>query len=275
MPAQLSIQFEPANALYQPGQRVRGSVQLAAQSDLHPRGVTVRAYGKEATSLGMNAAMNALTHPFDLSFSVWSPTIESDGLRAGAHTFPFEFALPLVLPPTFDGELTTIDYRVEVKVNLPMHTDLHLEKPFSVSVPPLVDADKSIRATATSPRGLTLELNLKTSGFYPDEHVSGELLVIGSGSETIKQAAIDLVSREKGEAHDFVDRAENVRVRAEIDPTQLRSGKPFPIDIPIPSDAGPSFVGQHSAQTHIVRVQIHPGSGRPLMTEALIRIGTR
>ena len=275
MPAQLSLQFESTSALYQPGQLVRGSVRLAAKSDLHPRGVTVRAYGKEATSLGMNAAMNVLTHPLDLSFSVWSPTIESDRLNAGEHTFSFEFALPLVLPPTFDGELTTIDYRVEVKVNLPMHTDLHLEKPFSVSVPPLVDADKSIRATATSPRGLTLELDLKTSGFYPEEHVSGELLVIGSGRETIKQATIDLVSREKGEAHDFVDRAENVRVRAEIDPTQLRSGKPFPIDIPIPADAGPSFVGQHSSQTHLVRVQTDPGSGRPLMAETLIRIGAR
>ena len=254
---------------------MRGSVQLTAKSELHPRGVTVRAYGKEATSLGMNAAMNALTHPFDLSFKVWSPTIESDTLLAGEHTFPFEFALPLMLPPTFDGELTTIDYRVEVKVNLPMHTDLHFEKPFIIGAPPLADSDKSIRATATSPRGLTLELNLKASGFYPDEHVTGELLVIGSGSETIRQATIDLVSREKGEAHDFVDRTENMRVRVEIDPTQLRNSQPFPIDIPIPADAGPSFVGRHSSQTHLVRVQIDPGSGRPLTTEAPIRIGAR
>jgi hypothetical protein len=84
-----------------------------------------------------------------------------------------------------------------------------------------------------------------------------------------------LISREKGEAHEFVDHVEKVRVREEIDPARLISGQPFSIDLPIPLDVDPSFIAQHSAKARMVRAQIDLADGHSLTTEAVIRVGAR
>jgi hypothetical protein len=254
---------------------VQGLVRLADTSELRPRSVTLHAFGDEITSLGLNVAMQEHTHPFDLSFSLWTPSIERDTLPAGEHRLPFEFVLPEVLPPTFNGELTQIGYRLEVKVDLPLHVDVRAEQSFVVLVPPLVDADKAIRATASLPDGLTLELNLKASGFQPGDHILGDLQIIGTGATAIQSATIDLMAREKGEAHAFVDHVESTRVRIEIDPSRLTTGQPFPIDLPIPEDVDPSFMGQHSAKSRLVRAELKLADDRSLAAEAAIRIGAR
>lgn len=235
----------------------------------------LHAIGDEITTLGPNVLMTEHTHPFDLSFPVWAPSIDQDRLRAGEHRFPFEFVLPVALPPSFNGEFTQIAYRLEAKVDRPLQPDLKAEQLFVVRVPSLIGADKPLRATTRTPQGLTLELDLEASGFYPGDHVSGALQVIGLGSQTIHAAKIDLISREKGEAHEFVDHVEKVRVREEIDPALLSSGQPFPLDLPIPTDVDPSFAGQHSAKSRLVRVQIDLADGQVLTTEAIIRVGAR
>lgn len=252
---------------------MRGTVRLIARSDLRPRSVTLHAIGDEVTTLGPNVLMTEHTHPFDLSFPVWGPSIDQDRLRAGEHIFPFEFVLPIALPPSFSGEFTQIAYRLEAKVDLPLQPDLKIEQLFVVRVPPLIGADKALRATTSTPPGLTLELDLKSSGFYPSDHVSGTLQVIDLGGQTIQAAKVELISREKGEAHEFVDHVEKVRVREEIDPAVLSSGQAFQIDLPIPPDVDPSFAGQHSAKSRLVRAQIDLAGGQVLTTEAIIRVG--
>jgi hypothetical protein len=254
---------------------VRGSLKLIARSDLHPRSIMLHAVGDEITSLGPNIAMKAHTHPFDLAFSLWSPSIDSDVLSKGEHIFPFEFGLPAILPPTFNGDLTQIVYRIEAKVDLPLQPDLRVEQPFSVYVAPIVDAEKPVRATSNLTDGLTLELQLKAVAFYPGDHILGEVQIIGGDAKTIKTATVDLLWREKGDAHDFVDHTEGLNVRVEIEPTQLISGQPFPIDIPIPLDADPSFVSQHASMTRLVRAELKLADDKSLMAETIIRIGMR
>jgi len=244
------------------------------RSELRPRGITLHAIGDEITSLGPNVAMAEHTHPFNLSFNLWSPTTEHDRLPIGEHTFPFEFALPANLPPTFKGELTTIAYRLEAKVNRPLATDLHAEQQLIVRMPPPVDADKPVRASASLKTGLTLELELKASGYCPGDHVVGALHLIGT-PPALKSVVVEVISREKGEAREFADHVEHVRVRAEIDPAQFTGGAPCPIDLPLPDDADPSFVGQHSSKTRYVRAQLTLADGHTLTTEAIIRVGQR
>lgn len=244
------------------------------RSELRPRGITLHAIGDEITSLGPNVAMAEHTHPFNLSFNLWSPTTEHDRLPIGEHTFPFEFALPANLPPTFKGELTTIAYRLEAKVNRPLATDLHAEQQLIVRMPPPVDADKPVRASASLKTGLTLELELKASGYCPGDHVVGALHLIGT-PPALKSVVVEVISREKGEAREFADHVEHVRVRAEIDPAQFTDGAPCPIDLPLPDDADPSFVGQHSSKTRYVRAQLTLADGHTLTTEAIIRVGQR
>ncbi len=275
IPAQLAIQLENADATYRPGVALYGAVRINARTDLRPRNVTLHAFGDEITTLGPNVLMTEHTHPFDLSFQLWSPSIDQDKLPKGEHSFPFEFVLPPILPPTFSGEFTHIAYRIEVKVDLPLQADLRCEQPFIVRVPPLSDVDKPLRASTSTADGLRLELDLKSSGGYPGDHMSGDLHAIGLGHRSIKGARIDLISREKGAAREFVDHFEKMRVRMEIDPAALNSGQPFPIELPIPDDVDPSFVSQHSSKLRLVRAQIDLADGQSLTTEAVIRIGAR
>jgi hypothetical protein len=226
------------------------------------------------TSLGPNVLMTEHTHPFNLTFNLWSPTTDQDRLPVGEHTFPFELTLPAILPPTFNGELTTIAYRLEAKVNRVLATDLHAEQKLIVRVRPPADADKPLRASAHLSTGLTLELELKASGYCPGDHVLGALYLIGV-QPAIKSVTVEVYSREKGEAREFADHVEHVRVRAEIDPAQFSGGAPCPIDLPLPDDADPSFVAQHSSKTRAVRAQLVLADGHTLTIEAVIRVGQR
>ncbi|NTU66017.1 MAG: hypothetical protein HGB05_22085, partial [Chloroflexi bacterium] len=78
-----------------------------------------------------------------------------------------------------------------------------------------------------------------------------------------------------GEAREFADHVEHVRVRAEIDPAQLSGGQPFPIDLPIPEDADPSFVGQHSAKSRSVRARIDCANRPAILAEVPISVGAQ
>ena len=120
-----------------------------------------------------------------------------------------------------------------------------------------------------------VELALAASGFYPGDHVRGALRVTRAGQTPIAAASVELISHEKGEAREFTDHFDKVRVRAEIDPAQLISGQPFPIDLPLPEDVDPSFVGQHSAKSRLVRARIECAGAPALVAEATIRVGVK
>ncbi len=273
MSAQIAIQLDQAS--YRPGEVVRGSLHVTALNDLRPRGVMVHAFGEEVTTLGPNALMTQRSYPFDLSFNLWSPTAHDDKLPAGKHDFPFEFTLPAALPPTFSGEFTRILYAIAAKVDLPLQADIHHEHTFTVRPAPLIDAERPVRAAAQSPQGVRVELALNASGFYPGDHVQGTLLVTGIESTPLTAATVEILSREKAEAHEFADHFDKVRVRAEIDLARLSGGQPFPIDLPLPDDADPSFVGQHSAKSRLVRARIDCANAAAVITEATIQVGTK
>ena len=273
MSTQISLQLE--QQAFRPGETVRGSTHLIVGSDLRPRGVLLHAFGEEVTTLGPNTLMTERTHPFDLSFNLWSPTAHSDKLLKGEYDFPFEFALPAMLPTTFNGVFTRILYVIEVKVNLPLHTDIHHEQQFTVLPAPLTDAEQPAQTSVESPPGLKVDLALKASGYYPGDHVQGTLQISGPAPISITAATVEIVSHEQAEAHEFADHYDKVRVRAEIDPAQLVGGQPFPIDLPIPADADPSFVGQHSAKSRLVRARIECPDFPPLIAEVPIRLGAK
>ena len=273
MPAQIALQID--QSVYRPGETVRGVIHLIVRSDLRPRNVQLHAFGEEVTTLGPNTLMTQHSHPFDLSFNLWSPTAHDDRLPKGEYDFPFEFALPPALPPSFNGEFTRIVYLLEAKVDLALHTDIRCEQVLHILPAPLVFADQPVSASVAGPQGAQFGLDLTASGYYPGDHVTGTLRLIGAQQLAITTAAIELISHEKGAAREFTDHFDKVRVRIEIDPAQLSGGQPFPIDLPIPEDADPSFVAQHSAKSRLVRARIEGPHFPPLIAEAVITIGVK
>jgi sporulation-control protein spo0M len=273
MPAQISLQLEKTS--YRPGDTVRGTLHLSARSELRPRDVVLHVFGEEVIMLGPNSLMSERSHTFDLSISLWKPAAHDDKLPQGEHDFPVEFVLPAGLPPSFNGEFTRIVYLITGKVDLPLHSDIHHEHQFNVLPAPLTETEKPVRTVAQSPQGVRVELALTASGFYPGDHIQGTLQVTGLASAKLTAVIVEIVSREKAEAHEFVDHFDKVRVRAEIDPAQLSGGQSFPIDLPIPEDADPSFVGQHSAKSRLVRATLHCANAPALITEVPITLGAK
>jgi hypothetical protein len=272
MPAQISLQLDqPA---YRPGETVRGTAHLIARHDLRPRGVVLHAFGEEVTTLGPNTLMTQHSQPFELSFNLWSPTAHDDRLPQGEYDFPFEFALPPALPPSFNGEFTRIIYLIEAKVDLALHTDIRGEQLLHVLPAPLTDADQPVSASAQA-QGVQVELALTANGYYPGDRAAGTLRVTGADQVSITTAAVELISHEKGEAREFTDHFDKVRVRIEIDPGQLIGGQPFPIDLPIPLDADPSFVAQHSSKSRLVRARLEGPHFPPLIAETVIVVGVK
>ena len=237
--------------------------------------MTLHLIGDEVTTLGPNVLMTEHTQPYQLAYPLWSASMDQDQLSAGEHAFAFALALPPGLPPTFNGELTKIAYRLEVKIDRLLLPDLRAERPVVIRVPPLTDPDKPVRASASLRDGLTLELALAAGGCYPGDHIVGTLQLIGTPAAAITGVTAEIASREKGQAREFADHVEHVRVRAEIDPAQLAGGQPYPIDLPLPDDADPSFVAQHSAKSRYVRARVTLADGQTLLVEAVIRVGQR
>ncbi len=252
---------------------MRGVVQLSAHSELRPRGVLLHAFGEEVTMLGPNTLMTQHSHPFDLSFNLWLPTAHNDKLPQGEHSFPIEFVLPAGLPPNFDGQFTRIVYLIEAKIDLPLQADIRCEVKLVVLPALLSDVDRPVRAVATLPSGERLVLDLNASGFYPGEVIRGTLHY--QGTAAVSGMAVELISREKAEAREFADHADKVRVRVEIDPARLSGSQPFPIEIPIPMDVDPSFVGQHSAKERLVRASATLAAHQLLVAEAVVQLGRR
>ena len=135
----------------------------------------LHAFGEEVTTLGPNTLMTQHSHPFDLSFNLWSPTAHDDKLPKGEYDFPFDFALPPALPPSFNGEFTRIVYLLEAKVDLALHTDIRGEQALHILPAPLIYADQPVSASAAAPQGVQLELELTANGFYPGDQVHGTL----------------------------------------------------------------------------------------------------
>ena len=151
MPAQISLQLD--KSVYRPGETVRGTIHLIVRSDLRPRNVLLHAFGEEVTTLGPNTLMTQHSHPFDLSFNLWSPSAHDDRLLKGEYDFPFDFALPPALPPSFNGEFTRIVYLLEAKVDLALHTDIRGEQVLHILPAPLVYADLPVSASAAGTPG--------------------------------------------------------------------------------------------------------------------------
>lgn len=252
---------------------MRGVVHVVARNELRPRGVLLHAFGEEVTMLGPNTLMTQHSRPFDLSINLWLPTAHDDKLPRGEHDFPIEFVLPAGSPPSFNGAFTRIVYLIEAKIDLPLHADIRHEEKLTVLPAPLVEADQPVHAKAALPSGEKLELELSARGFYPGEVMHGALQY--RGAATIAGAVVELISREKAEAHEFADHFDKVRVRVEIDPARLSGDQPFPIEIPIPTDVDPSFVGQHSSKERLVRASAMLATHQTLVAEAVVQLGVR
>lgn len=242
----LRIDLDDAEAVFQPGETVRGRVVLTLSGDCRSRGVVLNAIGTEATSWGAQPTYIARTRPLDRALDLWRPQRAEDALPAGAHDFPFAIELPADLPPSFEGILTEIGYGLKAKVDLPYHIDLHAEAGFLVMAraPSNEDAPASVEARDESSRRIVLEL--PRTVYRLGEAVSGVVRLARPIDDRSRRLTVEIQSRERGEAQgiraEHVEREADVRIGLE----HIAGDSEHPFTFRTPNSATPTFNGGHS-----------------------------
>ena len=268
----LRIDLDNAEAVFQPGESVRGSLVLTLATEQHPRRVSLHAIGTEATGWGTQPTYIARTHPLDQSVELWKPAQEGDALPAGAYTFPFAIDLPGSLPPSFNGMLTEIGYGLKAKVDLPLHIDLHTEIGLMVlaTAPPLADEPVSIEARDESGRQIGLEL--PKSMYRLGETINGTLRIARPGAGRSRRLTVELLSRERGSAQgvwtEYVEREAGFRVELE----HVVEDSTYPFTFKVPDLAAPSFNGEHSELTWHVSARLDVARAHDLVAEVKVTV---
>jgi len=272
MVSALHIELDAAEAVYRPGDTVRGRLVLTLSSEQHPRSITLHAVGTEFTNWGTQPSYIARTHPLDQAIEVWKAAAESSALPAGTHAFRFEIVLPPYLPPSFDGMLTEIGYGIRAKVDLPRHVDMHAEAGFVVlaSVPAVVDPPAPVEAHDAS--GREIKLVLPRSVYRLGETVEGTARVIRAGEGRARRLTIELLSRERGGAQGIW--AEDVEREAEsrVELEHVAGDMTYPFTFKVPDWAVPTFRGEHSALTWHVRARLDVARMPDLIAEVEVTI---
>lgn len=242
----LRIELDNADAVYRPGDAVRGQVVLASEGELHPRGVSLHAIGTEFTNWGTQPAYIARTHSLDQHVELWTPAREGEPLAAGTYTFPFAIDLPPDAPPSFDGLLTEIGYGLRAKVDLPRHIDLHAETGFIVLAAAPVGEDKAIQVEAHDESGRRIQLSLPRSVVRLGDTLEGVLRITRPGEGRSQRVIVELLSRERGSAQgvwtEYVDREADLRIELE----HVQADSSYPFAFKVPDSAAPTFSGAHS-----------------------------
>jgi hypothetical protein len=268
----LHIELENSEGVYRSGAAVRGRLALTLASEQHPRRISLHAIGTEFTHWGAQPAYIARTHPLDRIVDLWRPAREGESLPAGAHTYPFEIALPPNLPPSFDGVLTEIGYGLKAKVDLPFHVDLRAEIGLIVLAQVPAIAEPTAPVTAHDESGRQIGLELPRSVYRLGETIRGSVRIARPGAGRSRRLVIELLSRERGSAQGIwaedVEREADSRVELE----HVAEDSSYPFAFKVPDSAAPTFQGEHSELNWHVRARLDVARSHDLIAEVKVTI---
>jgi len=264
----LGIELDNAEAVYRPGETVRGNLVLRLDAEQHPRRVTLHAIGTEVTSWGTQPTYIARTHPLDCTLELWKPAREGEELAAGTRLFAFAIDLPPTLPPSFDGMLTEIGYGLKAKVDLPRHVDLHAELGLIVTAAAVDTVNNPVSAEAHDDSGRHITLELPRRVYRLGETIGGTVRIVRPGSGRSRRLKIELLARERGSAQgiwaEHVEREADLRIELE----HVAEDSAFPFNFTAPDSAVPTFSGEHSELGWHVSAQLEVARAPDLIVQA-------
>lgn len=250
--------------LPRPGDTVQVEAHLDSRSETPVNGVRFRFTGIEARPDGDSASSGFHTY-FDLVADS-GPLLLAAGARISV---PTEFVLPEGIPPSYRSARSRVEYRLDVRIEVPWWPDRIASYLIPVGPSPLAAQPRrlSSRTYATEPTGprgkeLLLELTLDSTDAELGGEVTGAVSVENVAHHRVRQLIVTGVIVDAAVGLSALGSTEIYRTASIV----LAGGAPkaglaYPFRLRLPADAPPTFVGK------VVSVRWH------VEARAVVRLG--
>nr|CAG4641027.1 EOG090X09LQ [Eulimnadia texana] len=138
-----TIEFDYAMAVFFPGQIVSGYVHAIFPKKESYRSIAVKCEGKSEVEWSESSRgtgndnrreiYRSSEQYFTQKIHIKGDESQNNEIEAGEYRFPFQFLLPLQLPPSFEGIHGNVRYIVKAKMDRPWAFDYEFKKAFTVN----------------------------------------------------------------------------------------------------------------------------------------------
>lgn len=146
----LLVVYDDPSAIYQPGSRVSGSVEIVTEKKLKIEAIKLEIYGEGRSYFTQSEQKWRFdkkgkresykeSHTYDEHITyidetllLWTPANGSKFLTEGNQSIPFSFVLPVKCAPSYEGTFGHIRYHCKAKLDVPWGFDKKSKSAFTV-----------------------------------------------------------------------------------------------------------------------------------------------
>lgn len=239
-----------------PGQQLVARVRLNVRSETPCDGLIVRLLGNERRYRNTSSSgKTTVTHYHRREVVSQGLMIKPGTLRPGVIEQEFRFEVPHDAPPSYRSSLSLIDYKVDVRVDIPWWPDAHEVYAVEVDPPSRAGVRGHPRAVTNVQgerrgEGIAMELSLAEDASEPGGTVRGALALTGLAAKSLRRVELACVAVESARVYSAagptaVDR--RVWVLREGTPAE---GEAIPFSLGLPPELTSAFASPFIEVTH-------------------------
>ncbi len=244
-----------------PGQRLLVKVELVSRSETPIDAIDVFFRGKEqrysyTSSDGSSSTTHYKTH-HHVALGVRLP---ARVLAPGVYLEQVAFDLPPALPPSFKGRYTTIEYEIDVRVDIPWWPDRRARFAIAMPVPPgpaqpsepLLNVSASERQRVEDPY---LESSLEDGSIAPDGTLRGAVSAHNLRGRRIRRIEMALIAIDVASFESAAPAPSVELCGWTVFDGSPPEGQALPFVVRFPDSLTPSFRGVHMALRYAIEVR--------------------
>ncbi|CAI2349435.1 unnamed protein product [Caenorhabditis sp. 36 PRJEB53466] len=221
MPFHLALGLSNCEQVYEPGATIEGFVTFDLRESVKVKAIRIAAEGLATTKWLMSeSSKSSHGRSREVSYSakvtyleeeqmVWRPSEghAKSSVFPGIHVYPFKFAIPVGVPPSFEGDHGNIRYHVKATVERPWKTNRSVTRYLTV----LPKKDLNVVPTAGEETSswkaknvgfflfrygkVNLQIRIPKKGYVPGETIVVETDIENASSRPILKAEFYLVQQ--------------------------------------------------------------------------------
>jgi hypothetical protein len=229
------------------GSAFEALVTLTSRTDTPCEAIVLRLLGKERRYESSTTTGDS-THDHYAERTVVSLAAKIDGLvlTRGEHRRSVRFELPEDAPPAYRSPLASVEYELDVRVDIPWWPDRHERYAIPVTLPPSPPT-KARRVTYVSqeggPRGaeLYLEASLASQAVVPGGTLEGAISLVNVAHHRVRSVEVALVAIERARIRSSAGPREVQRHVYRIHEGKPAEGASLAVRLRVPEGLTPTF----------------------------------